>query len=258
MQKLPTDPRSPSSPRSRPARRSPRTSHGGRAKCLQRLMRLEMPVPRTVALSISIRCARISRGPSARHRHDDGLLRHRSAALGPAVLGGSRLGRAGRDPQHRHERRAACRLVESHGETAANALYLRFIQAYAVHVARLDPDVFEPAIEPTAMTLRRALAGLRGRDGRAVSAGLVRTQLGRGAALDGAGLGGHHRPGSCARPKGRRPMPVSVSSCRRWRLGLGRRHCGSGVIQFVDGTSGQPGDHRPLHEPGPGSRRAHR
>ena len=27
------------------------SSHGGRAKCLQRLVRLEMPVPRTVALS---------------------------------------------------------------------------------------------------------------------------------------------------------------------------------------------------------------
>ena len=26
-------------------------THGGRAKCLQRLVRLEMPVPRTVALS---------------------------------------------------------------------------------------------------------------------------------------------------------------------------------------------------------------
>jgi len=27
------------------------TTHGGRAKCLQRLVRLDLPVPRTVALS---------------------------------------------------------------------------------------------------------------------------------------------------------------------------------------------------------------
>jgi pyruvate,orthophosphate dikinase len=35
------------------------------------------------------------------------------------------------------------RLAETHGETAADALYLRFVQAYAIHVARLDPDVFD-------------------------------------------------------------------------------------------------------------------
>ena len=29
------------------------TAHGGRAKCLQRLMRLELPVPETVALSFA-------------------------------------------------------------------------------------------------------------------------------------------------------------------------------------------------------------
>ena len=29
------------------------TTHGGRAKCLQRLLRLDLPVPRTVAISFS-------------------------------------------------------------------------------------------------------------------------------------------------------------------------------------------------------------
>jgi len=35
--------------------------HGGRAKCLQRLVRLDMPVPTTVALSFD-QVARIARG----------------------------------------------------------------------------------------------------------------------------------------------------------------------------------------------------
>ena len=49
------------------------------------------------------------------------------------------------------------RLVESHGAPAANALYLRFIQAYSVHVARLDPDAFETLSAPTEASVKAAL-----------------------------------------------------------------------------------------------------
>ena len=48
------------------------------------------------------------------------------------------------------------RLAQTHGEQAADALYLRFIQAYAIHVARLDPDVFDGP-EAGAEALREAL-----------------------------------------------------------------------------------------------------
>ena len=35
---------------------------------------------------------------------------------------------------------------DRHGQAAADALYLGFVQAYAIHVARLDPDMFsDPA-----------------------------------------------------------------------------------------------------------------
>lgn len=34
-------------------------------------------------------------------------------------------------------------LVNSHGEEAANALYLRFVQSFAINVARLDPEMFD-------------------------------------------------------------------------------------------------------------------
>ena len=36
-----------------PSARLATATHGGRAKCLQRLLRLELPVPKTVAISFS-------------------------------------------------------------------------------------------------------------------------------------------------------------------------------------------------------------
>ena len=36
-----------------PSARIATATHGGRAKCLQRLLRLELPVPKTVAISFS-------------------------------------------------------------------------------------------------------------------------------------------------------------------------------------------------------------
>ena len=48
------------------------------------------------------------------------------------------------------------RLAETHGQAAADALYLRFVQGYAIHVARLDPDMFDD-IKPGPDALRDAL-----------------------------------------------------------------------------------------------------
>jgi pyruvate,orthophosphate dikinase len=52
------------------------------------------------------------------------------------------------------ERHAA--LVQRHGAEAADALYLRFVQSYAIHVARLDPDMFDD-IKPGPDALRESL-----------------------------------------------------------------------------------------------------
>ena len=47
-------------------------------------------------------------------------------------------------------------LAAIHGQQAADALYLRFVRSYATHVARLDPDMFEPGAGPSD-SLRDAL-----------------------------------------------------------------------------------------------------
>ena len=129
-------------------------------------------------------------------------------------------------------------LAGSHGEAAATALYLRFVQSYATHVARLDPDAFAVA-EPSEAALKAALAAYEAEmdepfpqdPGRAAH---------RGAALDGAGLGGDL--GAASAPgQGRAGRGAgSASWCSRWRWGSGRGLSGSGVIQFVDPVTGRP------------------
>ncbi|SDI56361.1 pyruvate, orthophosphate dikinase [Lutimaribacter saemankumensis] len=117
-------------------------THGGRAKCLQRLVRLDMPVPVTVALSFD-----------AVHRIAQGELPDMAALLepfGPAPLlcvrpssedpdwggPGAILNIGMNDAQF-------VEMSDRIGKDAAAALYMRFVQAYAIHVARLDPDAFE-------------------------------------------------------------------------------------------------------------------
>ncbi|MGC9418362.1 MAG: pyruvate, phosphate dikinase, partial [Rhodovulum sp.] len=209
--------------------------HGARAKCLQRLVRMDLPLPRTVALSFDA-VHRIAQGRSP----DIAAL---MACFGAAPLvsvrpssgdfewGGpaSILNIGMNDARH-------AALCESHGETAATALYLRFIQAFAVHVARLDPDMFE-AEEPSAAALRAALDAYSeetdeafpqdpGRQLLEVLRSMARAWEGttarllrqaKGAPAD-AGLG----------------LVVQAMA-----LGLGPEESGSGVIQFVDGSTGQ-------------------
>ena len=116
--------------------------HGGRAKCLQRLLRLDLEVPKTVALSFPA-----VRGIAAGQMPDIAAL---LAGFGPQPLVSVRP--SSQDPDWggpgailnigmNAERHAA--LAATLGQAAADALYLRFVQAYAVHVARLDADEFE-------------------------------------------------------------------------------------------------------------------
>jgi len=102
--------------------------HGGRAKCLQRLIRLGMPVPTTVALSFA------AVGDIARGQLPDmaGILSHfdaapllsvRPSSLDPDWGGpGAILNIGLNDARHRA-------LASEIGEDAATALYLRFVQS---------------------------------------------------------------------------------------------------------------------------------
>ncbi|HHC28984.1 MAG TPA: pyruvate, phosphate dikinase, partial [Rhodobacterales bacterium] len=131
--------------------------HGGRAKCLQRLVRLDMPVPPTVALDFeAVHALSTGEMPDLdamlANFGPDPLLSVRPSSESPDWGGpGAILNIGMNEALH-------AKLVVSHGEAAANALYLRFIQSYAVHVARADPDEFEPAGLPTTQALRAALA----------------------------------------------------------------------------------------------------
>ncbi|WP_371168357.1 pyruvate, phosphate dikinase [Aliiroseovarius sp. 2305UL8-7] len=211
------------------------TRHGGRAKCLQRLIRLDMPVPKTVALSFEA-----VHGISAGDMPDlaqmmtlfgaDPLVSVRPSSEDPDWGGpGAILNIGMNDAVH-------AKIIKSHGEAAANALYLRFIQSYAVNVARLDPDEFDEFSAPTSDTLQAALdlyeeetdsyfpqdpteqlseiLRSMARAWEGTTARLLREA--KGAPAD-AGLG----------------LVV-----QKMALGVGQNVSGSGVIQFVNGQSG--------------------
>jgi len=212
-------------------------THGGRAKCLQRLVRLELPVPRTVALSFQS-VKRIASGQMPALDEVDqqfdptALLCVRPSSEDPDWGGpGAVLNIGMNDAQYRS-------LSETLGLRAASALYARFVQAYATHVARLDPDAFdgdsdegpkglqrmlrayeEEADEPFPQSRSEQLKGVLRSMARAwegTSARLLRQA--KGAPAD-AGLG----------------LVV-----QEMIPGLGQGECGSGVLQLADPVTGLP------------------
>ncbi|MBU2983461.1 pyruvate, phosphate dikinase [Lentibacter algarum] len=117
-------------------------THGGRAKCLQRLLRLELPVPKTVALSFDA-VHEIAAGQMPDMRAilepfgEAPLLCVRPSSEDPDWGGPGAVLNIGMNDARYIE------LSEKLGKGAAAQVYLRFVQAYAMHVARLDPDLFE-------------------------------------------------------------------------------------------------------------------
>ncbi|WP_417600717.1 putative PEP-binding protein [Pararhodobacter oceanensis] len=211
-------------------------SHGWRAKCLQRLVRLELPVPKTVALSFAavraIAAGSIPDLGTMVGRFDAGqLLSVRPSAENPDWGGpGAILNIGMNDARH-------AEIAALHGEAVATALYLGFVQSYAQHVARLDPDMFSE-VEPSAAALRAALRDYESemedpfpqdpkrqlaevlrsmaRAWEGTSARLLRQA--RGAPAE-AGLG----------------LVVQAMAA-----GYGSETSGTGVIQFIDATTGTP------------------
>ena len=131
-------------------------THGGRAKCLQRLVRLDLPVPRTIALSFD-----------AVHRIAAGEMPDMAALLAP--FGATPLlcvRPSSEDPDWGGPNAVLnigmndaryLDLSEQIGKQAASDIYLRFVQSYAIHVARLDPDVFEEVAPDPVQGLGEAL-----------------------------------------------------------------------------------------------------
>jgi pyruvate,orthophosphate dikinase len=211
--------------------------HGGRAKCLQRLVRLDMPVPITVALSFdAVRGAAIGDLPDMDALlapfGDAPLLSVRPSSQDPDWGGPGAILNVGMNDARYAD------LINFVGEAAATRVYLRFVQAYAIHVARLDPDefylpdVFDAASlrammdiyefetdavfpQDPAVQLAEVLRSMaRAWDG--TTARLLRQA--KGAPAD-AGLG----------------LVVQAMASGR-NQGL----CGQGIVQFADGTTGKP------------------
>ncbi len=117
-------------------------THGGRAKCLQRLVRLDLPVPRTVALPFDV-VLEIAQGqiPDLQAVADefpqDALLCVRPSSQDPDWGGPGAVMNIGMNDDRYAD------YCERMGEGPASALYTRFVQSYAVNVARLDPDMFD-------------------------------------------------------------------------------------------------------------------
>ncbi|MBD3678275.1 MAG: pyruvate, phosphate dikinase [Rhodobacteraceae bacterium] len=210
-------------------------THGGRAKCLQRLIRLDLPVPETVALSFDA-VHRIASGQVPDTKGilkifgDAPLVSVRPSSGDPDWGGpGAILNIGMNDDRH-------AELCQSHGARAANALYLRFIHAYATHVARLDADMFEPREEPSEADVRRALeiyqdeteedfpqdAGVQLRE---VLRSMARAWEGTTARL-------------LREARGAPPDAGLGLIVQKMALGVGPDESGAGVIQFVNSATG--------------------
>ena len=119
-----------------------RNQHGWRAKCLQRLIRLDLPVPRSFAIPAST-VVGIASGqriplPELRALFSEGtrLVSVRPSAVMPEWGGPRTVLNVGiNDDAH-------AAMTKSIGGENADAIYLDFVQSYAINIARLDPDMF--------------------------------------------------------------------------------------------------------------------
>jgi pyruvate,orthophosphate dikinase len=211
-------------------------THGGRAKCLQRLVRLDLPVPKTVALSFNAIKEIVSgKMPdlidilSNFVEKDTLCVRPSSESVdwgGPGAV----LNIGMNDERCSH-------LSKYIGKKAAAELYFRFIQAYSVNVARLDPDVFDHMTDANGNSVSAALTAYKdemdenfpqsiehqlsevlrsmARAWEGTSARLLREA--KGAPAD-AGLG---------------------LVIQKMAFGVGDGESGSGVLQLVNSDTGQ-------------------
>ncbi len=210
-------------------------THGGRAKCLQRLVRLDLPVPRTIALSFD-----------AVHRIAAGEMPDMAALLAP--FGATPLlcvRPSSEDPDWGGPNAVLnigmndaryLDLSEQIGKQAASDIYLRFVQSYAIHVARLDPDVFEEVAPDPVQGLGEALRAYEDETDEAfpqdpaVQLGQVLRSMARAWEGTTARL--------LRQAKGA-PKDAGLGLVvQQLALGIGPGESGSGVMQLVDSRTG--------------------
>ncbi len=213
-------------------------AYGGRAKCLQRLIRLDMPVPTTVALSFAA-VHDIAQGvPLNLDRilpefPEDPLLTVRPSSESPDWGGPGAVLNIGMND------RSYARLRNLLGETVASRLYQRFINTYAINVARLDPDQFVDLPDPTLDDIREALDTYEDEADEPFPQN-IETQL-----TDVIRSMARAWQGTTARllrqAKGA-PADAGLGLVvQEMALGMGPGESGSGVIQFASSQTGAPG-----------------
>ncbi len=211
--------------------------HGERAKCLQRLIRLDMPVPMTVALSFdAVRDIAVGNLPDMAALMapfgPQPLLSVRPSSLDPDWGGPSAILNVGMNDA-RHAAMAA-----QIGDSAATALYLRFVQSYAVHVARLDPDEFDLPDVADAASLRAMLDAYEAETDETfpqeAAVQMVEVLRSMARAWDGT------TARLLRQAKGAPPDAGLGLVVQAMALGVGPGESGSGVIQYVNSATGQP------------------
>jgi pyruvate, orthophosphate dikinase len=209
-------------------------AHGWRAKCLQRMIRIDMPVPKTIALPAATLRA-IAAGQMVDANAilalfgEGALVSVRPSPVNPEWGGPATVLNIGMNAA----RHAA--LIQSHGLAAADALYLRFVQSYATHVARLDPDMFNHA-HPSREALQNALAHYE-RETEAPFPATAAQQLSEVLrSMARAWEGTTARLLRAA--KGAPPDAPLGLVVQQMAQGLGQGLSGSGVIQFIDPVTG--------------------
>jgi pyruvate,orthophosphate dikinase len=202
-------------------------THGGRAKCLQRLIRLNMPVPRTVALPFkTVRATANGTGPDLgailAEFAKDALFSVRPSSQDSDWGGPSAVLNIGMNDARFTE------LSDEIGTDSAALMYLRFVQSYAVNVARLDPDEFTQPIEHPREALDDALRAYFAETDEVFPQD-PKQQLGevlRSMARAWEGTTAH----LLRQAKGA-PADAGLGLVvQEMKLGVGRGNCGSGVI----------------------------
>ena len=213
------------------------TSHGGRAKCLQRLVRLDLPVPRTVALSFET-VRQIADGimpdldAILKQFDDNALLCVRPSSQDPDWGGPSAILNIGMNDARYVD------LCDALGAEAAAALYLRFVQAYAVNVARLDPEVFDDVNNEDAQGLSQTLQAYE-QDSEEPFPKLRAEQL--AGVLQSMARAWEGTTARLLRQAKGAPADAGLGLVIQEMIpGVGLGESGSGVLQLVEPATGQP------------------
>ncbi|CAM3126761.1 putative PEP-binding protein [Paracoccus nototheniae] len=211
-----------------------RARHGWRAKCLQRLVRMQLPVPRSFAISAeTVRL--IAQGQRVQAASLDevfagsGLVSVRPSAVMPEWGGpGTVLNVGINDALHD-------RLAGVIGRENADAVYLAFVQTYATHIARLDPDMFTQdgpgALADALRCYRDEMDRPFPQDPTEQLSEVLRSMA---RAWDGP------TARLLRQAKGAPPDAPLGLVVQEMALALGPGICGSGTIQFIDPVTGAP------------------